>query len=141
MIRKYKDEDKESLVEIWQEAASIVHSFLPKEFMEKEPDNIRNIYIPNTETWVYELDQRVVGYIAMIENEVGGLFIYPNFQKRGIGKELMDAVAKNFSSLEVEVFEKNAGARMFYEKYGFQFMHSHKHKETGETLYRMSFSK
>ena len=141
MIRKYKPSDTDSLIDVWYKSTSVAHPFMTKEFLKKEEKNIREIYLPNTETWVYEKDGQVVGYIAMIKNEVGAVFILPEFQRQGIGKKLMDTVAELHEELEVEVFEKNKNGRRFYERYGFVFLKKHLHEETGEVLFRLRFKR
>ena len=81
-----------------------------------------NIYIPNSETWVYEIDNSIVGFISMLDNEIVGLFVLPNNHSKGIGTRLVDFIKKEHSDLEVEVFEKNLIGRGFYDKYGFKII-------------------
>ena len=141
MIRKYREEDIEQILEIWFQASSLAHPFLEADFMEKEKANIREIYIPNTETWVYADGEVLLGFVSMMRNEVGALFVRPEFHGQGIGTGLMNYVALIHNELEVEVFDKNAIGRAFYDKYGFELLEKHTHKETGFELLRMRFRK
>ena len=77
----------------------------------------------------------------MIKNEVGAIFLLPDFHSQGIGKQLMDMVAELFEELEVEVFEKNKIGRKFYDHYGFTFLKKHLHEETEEALLRLCYKK
>ena len=52
MIREYRESDIEELIDVWFEASSMAHPFLTREFMEKEKIKIREVYIPNTKTWL-----------------------------------------------------------------------------------------
>lgn len=140
MIRKYQTSDTESIIEVWFEASSLAHPFLDAAFMEKEKHNIREIYLPNTETWVYEAGNRVVGFIAMMGNEVGAIFLKPEYHGQGIGTRLMNHVAQIYGELEVEVFEKNDIGRAFYDKYGFKMIKNYTHKETNFELLRLKFT-
>ncbi len=140
MIRKYQAKDIEELLDVWLQASSLAHPFLTEAFFEKEKKNIREIYIPNTITWVYEFEEKVIGFIAMIGNEVGAIFLKPKFHGLGIGAKLMNHVTQFHDELEVEVFEKNAVGRAFYDKYGFKFMKKHRHQETGFELLRLKYS-
>ncbi len=141
MIRKYREIDTEQILDIWFRASTLAHPFLEADFMEKEKVNVREIYIPNTETWVYAEGGFLIGFISMIGNEVGALFVRPEFQGLGIGTGLMDHVAPLHDELEVEVFDKNAIGRAFYDKYGFELLEKHIHEETGHDLLRMRFRK
>lgn len=139
MIRTYQITDTDAILDAWLQASKIAHPFLSADFIEQEKDNIRNIYLPNTQTWVYEQEERVIGFISMIQNEVGAIFLQPGFHGQGIGKQLMDYVADRYEELEVEVFEKNTIGRAFYDRYGFLKMHDSMHQPTGQKLIRMKY--
>lgn len=99
-----------------------------------------NIYIPNSETLVYEDDNVIIGFISMIGNEIGGLFVSPNNQSKGIGSKLVDFIKKEHTNLEVEVFEKNIIGRSFYDKYGFKRIKKYHHTESGKDVLRLKFT-
>ena len=139
MIRKYQQADTEAIIAVWLEASALAHPFLSDDFIEKEKQNIRNVYLPNTETWVYLNEDKVVGFISMIGNEVGAIFLRPALHGQGIGLQLMNLVAQLHDTLEVEVFEKNLIGRSFYKKYGFVEIKKHIHKDTGFMLLRLKF--
>ncbi len=139
MIRKYQEKDIEELLDVWFLSSSLAHPFLDAAFMEKERKNTRKIYIPNTKTWVYENKKKVVGFIAMMGNEVGAIFVKPTFHGKGIGTKLMNHVAQLHEELEVEVFEENTIGRKFYKKYGFELIKEHVHEETNNNLFRLKF--
>lgn len=72
MIRPYEDTDLSDLLEAWYSASRLAHSFLDEAFFERERNNIREAYLPKAETWVFEQEGVVVGFVALIENEVWG---------------------------------------------------------------------
>jgi len=139
-IRKYENKDINEVLSAWENASKVAHPFLSNAFLEEERTNIQNVYMPVAETWVYELDGRVVGIIALMENEVGAIFVQPAFHGRGVGKALMDKAQSLHASLEVEVFEENPIGRRFYEKYGFELLSRKVHDETGQALLRLKFT-
>ncbi len=96
-----------------------------------------NLYIPNSETWVYEINNSIVGFISMMDNEIGGLFVLPNSHSKGIGTKLVDFIKKYYSELEVEVFKKNSVGRAFYDKYGFERIKKYMHEESGNEVLRL----
>lgn len=131
MIRKYEDRDLEELLDAWYSASEVAHPFLDEAFFEQERQDIANIYLPNAETWVYELEGVVVGFISLIGNEVGGIFVDPRFHRQGIGRALIDEARRTRNVLELDVFKDNLVGRGFYEKVGFVQVAEQLHEETG----------
>lgn len=137
MIRKHKEKDLEDIINIWYQASTLAHPFLDSTFVKKVEKDMRNIYIPNSETWVYEKNNSVIGFISMTENEIGGLFVLPNNHSKGIGTKLVDFISKVHKELEVEVFEKNIIGRAFYDKYGFKQIKKFTHTESNNEVLRL----
>ena len=140
MIRKYQDKDIEELLDVWFLASSLAHPFLSDDFMEQERENIRDKWIPQSETWVYEQEDEVTGFIALIGIEVGGLFVAPNRHGQGFGRSLMDHAKSIHNALEVEVFKENKIGRRFYDRQGFIVIKEFIHKATGNQLIRMRWN-
>jgi putative acetyltransferase len=141
VIRQYEEQDLDELLAAWAAASAIAHPFLTQEFLATERENIPNLYLPNAETWVYEADGRVVGFIALIGNEVGAIFVHPSHQRKGVGRVLMDKARELRGELEVQVFVKNAIGRAFYAKYGFTPIETKVHEETGFDLLRLRLAR
>jgi putative acetyltransferase len=137
LIRKYQPTDCHQLLDVWDRASALAHSFLSKEFIEQERHNIPKVYLPVAETWVWETNGQLVGFMALIGNEIGGLFVDPEFQRRGIGGALVEKAQSLRGDLVVEVFEKNLLGRAFYQKMGFQFLRQKFHEETGFEIMRL----
>lgn len=132
MIRKYEEKDFDELLDVWYSASEVAHPFLSGDFFEQERRKIAELHIPNAETWVYEQDNTVIGFISLMENEVGAIFVDPDFHGMGFGRELMEhAKSIRTSFLELYVFKDNKIGRDFYEKCGFNFVSEHPHEETG----------
>ncbi|MEJ2615216.1 MAG: GNAT family N-acetyltransferase [Ignavibacteriaceae bacterium] len=134
MIRKYKIEYTEEILYIWQQASIIAHPFFTLEFINQEKKNIKEIYLPKSETFVYEENKIIQGFISMLDNEVGGLFVRPEKQRQGIGKKLLDYVSQFNKELDVEVFEANIAGMSFYKKYGFKKIKEYIHQETNHKI-------
>lgn len=120
MIRDFETNDTEAVVTVWRAATQVAHPFLAGDFIESEADNLRYIYLVHAQTRVTEIGGHVVGFIAMIGNEVGGLFLDPDLHGTGLGRAMVDDAAKVHRALEVEVFERNVVGRRFYDRYGFR---------------------
>lgn len=138
MIRNYKDSDMEQVMDIWFRAQTGAHPFLLSDFITKVDGMMRNVFLPNSKTWVYEKEGNVIGFVAMMGNEIGGLFVDPDSHSRGIGTQLVNHMKPMFDTLEVEVFSNNVIGRGFYKKYGFKPMKEYLHEETNEMVLRLT---
>ena len=137
MIRKKIEKDIDQIMNIWYKSSTLAHPFLNSQFVEKVKKDMRNIYIPNSDTWVFEENDIITGFISMIGNEIGGLFVLPDNQSKGIGTQLVDFIKKQHNEIEVEVFEKNNIGRAFYDKYGFKLINKSNDKGSGEIVLRL----
>jgi putative acetyltransferase len=122
---------------VWAAASAVAHPFLSEEFLERERHEIPNVHLPNAETWVWEASGRVVGFIALLGNEVGAIFVDPTVHRSGIGRALMDRARASRGELEVEVFKANTIGRAFYASYGFEPMREAVHGPTGLEILRL----
>ncbi|WP_189637780.1 GNAT family N-acetyltransferase [Thalassotalea sp. HSM 43] len=138
-IRQYTDADLQAVLDSWEVATRLAHEFMSDEFIAQERSNVANIYLPNTDTWVVEIDSNVVGFIALMGNEVGAIFLQPSFHGNGLGKALMDKARELHEELEVEVFTKNVIGRKFYADYGFKQIEEKHHQPTGQKVLRLKF--
>jgi putative acetyltransferase len=133
MIRPYRQENENAVIDIWYRASIVAHAFVPDDFWEGERENIRSVYLPLAETWVYEWEGRVIGFISLLGSLVGGLFIAPEHQGKGIGRDLIVHAVSVRGELTVDVFEKNHRACSFYESCGFLRESESLHEPTGCT--------
>lgn len=139
-IRQYKVSDLEDVLSSWEAATRLAHPFMTDEFIAQERTNVAEIYLPNTDTWVAELEGEVKGFIALMGNEVGAIFLQPNCHGQGIGKALMDKAQEIHGNLEVEVFKVNNIGCSFYSKYGFEPLEEKQHEPTGQKVLRLKFT-
>ena len=137
MIRKYQPADCDDVLNVWARASALAHPFLSRDFLELERHNIANVHLPKADTWVWEADGHVVGFISLLGNEVGAIFVDPEFHRSGIGRALMEKARALRGELEVEVFERNLLGRAFYAKLGFELMHRSAHNQTGFEVLRL----
>ena len=139
-IRQYTATDLPGVLTSWENASRVAHTFLSEEFLAQERENIEAIYMPRSDTWVAELDDDVVGFLSLMGNEVGAIFLEPRCHGTGIGRALMDKAHELHGDLEVEVFEANPIGRKFYDRFGFKLMETKHHQETGQTMLRLKFT-
>jgi putative acetyltransferase len=140
IVRKYEASDLAAVLTAWESASELAHPFLPASFIAQERINIAEIYLPRADVWVVERENQVIGFISLIGNEVGGLFVHPKFQGTGAGKALMDKAQALHGDLALEVFKENMIGRRFYERYGFELMHEKVFTDTGDPLLCLKFT-
>lgn len=137
MIRPYAPDDLDRVLDVWYRASLVGHSFLTEEFLAAEREEIADRWMPLADTFVYELDGSIVGFVSLVGNEVGAIFVDPDHHGRGIGRALMDEARARRPYLELAVFEANEIGRRFYDAYGFRFVERHLHEPTGQTELRL----
>jgi putative acetyltransferase len=138
MIREYKTEDTDALITIWDAAEPLAHPFLSDEIRDQVRKDMRSIYLPNAETWVLENDGVPVGFIAMIGTEIGGLFLTPSDQGKGMGRQMVDHIVAVKGPLTVEVFKDNKIGLPFYERYGFVITGEGAFDASGDETFKMA---
>ena len=134
MIRKYEPKDLGELLDVWHDASQIAHPFWTHDLFEQERRDISQKFLPIAETWVFEREGRVVGFISLLGNEVGGIFVAPARHGQGIGRTLMDHARASRDHLKLEVFEANKIGRAFYDAYGFAVVGERMDEKTGLRL-------
>jgi putative acetyltransferase len=78
-----------------------------------------NQVIPNSDVQVARCEQKIAGFIARQHNHVEHLYVSPSFWNRGIGSLLLASVQRDTDILDLWTFQRNSGARRFYEWHGF----------------------
>ncbi|TPV31147.1 GNAT family N-acetyltransferase [Paucihalobacter ruber] len=92
--------------------------------------------------WVCEIDNQIVGFsIADLkENNIWALFVHPNFDKRGIGRQLHDLMLNwYFNQTSKSLWlgtVPNTRAEIFYRKLGWTEIGTH---GKGEIKFEMTF--
>ena len=137
MIREYRASDQEEVIAVWLASSVVAHPFIEEEVWKSHTDDLRKKYLPNADTWLWEDGGRVIGFIALIGNYIGGLFILPEWQGRGIGTQLIKLAQSERGGLTVGVYAKNKKAQDFYASCGFVYESEEMQQETGEIVITM----
>lgn len=81
---------------------------------------IRETIVAQQETWLAEVDDAIVGLLALTPGSVEQLYVAPDRLGQGIGRALLDvAKRRSPSGLSLYTFQANGRARRFYERNGF----------------------
>jgi GNAT superfamily N-acetyltransferase len=119
-IRPAVPTDTETIEDVFLAAAASM-TYLPK--LHTEPETrafVRDVLLPNNEVWVAEEAGRVIGFAGLGDDCLRHLYVETEEQNRGVGTALLTAAKKRRpAGLRLWVFQKNLGARRFYERHGF----------------------
>ncbi|HEY4621378.1 MAG TPA: GNAT family N-acetyltransferase [Gaiellaceae bacterium] len=128
MIRRATLEDADELAAILRAAMRGAMPWLPDLHTPEEDCRfLRTIVLPNEEVWVAEVDERPVGFVALGSREgavyLQHIYVTPERQSRGLGSELINrAKERRPTGFRLWVFQKNDGARRFYERHGLRLV-------------------
>ena len=120
MIRAYRAADLEELSAIWFEASITAHAFVGEARLREQRLLIETVYLPNAETWVAIRDGEPAGFVSLLDDFIGGLFVSPRQQGAGIGRLLVSHALQLKGQLRLEVYTANSQAYAFYENLGFE---------------------
>lgn len=118
-IRPIRNEDTETLVAIWLEASQFAHSFLGQERLQLQSEQVRDIYLKQAENWVILENGQPAGFIGLMDQFIGGLFIDTKIHGKGLGRQLLDHALHLKKTLSLEVYALNTQAHSFYLRNGF----------------------
>ncbi len=84
---------------------------------------IRDVVLKRGETWVARKHKIIVGFLTLIGDEIEQLYVLPGHYRCGIGGRLLEAARKKSPNrLYLYTFQRNAGARAFYEGQGLRIV-------------------
>lgn len=118
-LRPYRSADLEDCMRIWTAASLVGHPFLSPDDIASDEPLVRETYMPMAQITVALHGGHVVGFIAMVGDFIGALFVSPDRHRLGIGRALVGLEGERRAAMSVEVYEDNAKARAFYAALGF----------------------
>jgi putative acetyltransferase len=133
MIRKYQESDIDQIIRIWLEASIKAHDFVDSEFWKSKVKDMREIYVPSGETYSYEEEGKIKGFVSLFENTIAAIFVSPNCQGKGIGKKLIAKSKEIRKHLNLTVYKENLKSVEFYKNCGFKFEREQTDEHTGHT--------
>ncbi|MCP1728349.1 putative acetyltransferase [Natronospira proteinivora] len=120
MIRRVNPGDMDSIIDIWLQASIAAHDFIDAEFWRSKTEAMREVYIPGSETYVYDDGQSVKGFFSLYGNQLAALFVAPACQGQGMGRVLLERAKQLRRELTIDVYKENRKTIEFYKRSGFE---------------------
>jgi len=140
MIRSFETPDMTQVLGIWLQASIKAHYFVAKEFWESKVAEMRDIYLPASETYVHEREGVIQGFISLYGDTLAAIFVAPGAQGHGIGRQLMATSKEVRQVLNLTVYKENRCSIAFYEKCGFETVGEQVDAHTGHLELVMAFN-
>ena len=139
MIRKLETEEIDEVLDIWLKASIAAQGFIDETFWKSNLDAMRTIYIPSSETYVYEEDDVIKGFFSIKNVTLAAMFVSPEFQGKGVGRKLMDKAKVLSDRLNLTVYKENSRSMDFYMKCGFEPIKEKVDEHTGHIEILMKY--
>jgi ribosomal protein S18 acetylase RimI-like enzyme len=111
------------LVEMWRAAFERALDLVDPHGIEDQIAYLRKSVLADYRVRVALDSERIIGFLAANESEISQLYVHVDHQRRGIGTALLDlAKTESTGRLTLYTFERNRGARAFYEQHGFRII-------------------
>ena len=140
MIRKLNKTDIDMVAQIWLEVNIQTHHFIPEKYWEEQFNAVKQM-LPQSEVYVYEESDKVLGFMGLTDNSIEGIFVAMNSQSGGIGKQLLGFVKGIKTGLSLHVYQKNERAIRFYQREKFIIQSESIDENTGEREFLMSWER
>lgn len=141
MIRKFQENDINSIMHIWLNTNIETHYFIDSKYWVNHYDMVKEM-ISHAEIYVYENDvtKHVDGFIGLTDDYIEGIFVKESVQSKGIGKKLLDFVKNMKLSLRLNVYQKNTRAIFFYQREQFLIQSENMDYDTNEKEFIMTWN-
>ncbi|MEG0076251.1 N-acetyltransferase [Anaerorhabdus sp.] len=140
MIRDFKIQDIDRIMELWLDTNRLAHDFINDEYWQKSYEPVKAM-MPKATIYVYEEDKVIKGFVGLMDNYIAGIFIVQSYQSKGIGKQLLDYVKNKKTMLSLCVYKKNKQAIQFYLRENFKIIEERIEETTGEIEFNMNWIK
>ena len=114
---------KNELVEVWEASVRSTHRFLTEKDIRFFKPLVRNKYIPVVELYIIRNGQnRIAAFMGLSDELIEMLFVHPEEQGKGYGKQLIEFAIYHKHIFKVDVNEQNEKATSFYLNRGFDIV-------------------
>ena len=122
-LEAFSEEHVRELVLMWRESFEFGVGVTDPHPIEEQERAVFTVVVPNNAIRVAFIERQMVGFVAASATSVSQLYVRKGLHRRGIGSRLLEwAKGQSGGSLWLYTFERNLGARAFYEHHGFKIV-------------------
>ncbi len=136
-----ENKDVPFLAEIWLNTSLKAHDFISKEYWINNKSLMIEKYLPNSEVYIAEETDTILGFIALSENCIASIFVDIEQQGKGIGTLLLNYAKNIRTELKLNVYQKNDKSVNFYKSRDFIILSESTDQLTLEKEYVMQWNK
>ncbi len=142
MIRNFRENDLNTVMQIWLDTNIKAHSFIPYNYWTENYNNVKDI-LPKAEIYVYENDitKQIDGFIGLTDHYIEGIFVKESVQSKGVGKQLLEHTKGIKPNMSLKVYQKNTRAISFYQRENFLIQSEGMDDTTNEKEFIMVWNK
>ena len=140
-IRKLENSDIPEVVELWYETSIEAHDFISPDYWKANMEAMATVYLPGSETYLAVEKERIIGFIAMMDNYLAAIFVQVNMLGYGIGTKLLNHMKEKKETIKLTVYKKNPKSIHFYKKHGFKILSENLDENTDEIELLMEWNK
>jgi putative acetyltransferase len=142
MIKPLEKSKIKEVMDVWLSTNIAAHNCIPREYWVKNYDVVKNEYLPNSNTFIYEEDNAIKAFVSVIDDSfIGALFVLEDYQGQGIGKKLLSYCQSLYPGLELGVYKDNINAVNFYKHCGFEIVSEQSNEDSGFMEYIMKWTR
>ncbi len=138
MIRKFRTDDLEQVMELWLATNISAHDFISAKYWHANYALVKEM-LPHANIWVYEKNNEIWGFIGLQDTYIAGIFVADKAQGKGIGSELLAKAKQQKSQLSLAVYAKNERALNFYQRADFTVVNEQLDETIGQVEYLMKW--
>ena len=120
-LRRARAGESDAVAALFRLSKEAALPYLPDLHMpEEDRAFFRERVFATCEVWVAERNGVIVGFCAFREGWIDQLYVHPAHHRTGVGAALLRKAKNANERLQLWTFQRNAGARAFYEAKGFR---------------------
>lgn len=140
MLKQFDKNDIDTIMKIWKDNNQRFQGFIDNQYWIDNYVTNKNIFM-NCKIYVYTETTEIKAFIIIdSEGKLINIQVKPEIQREGIGEILIQKVKQEYNHLNVEVFERNGNAILFFKAMGFRKKTEKIDENTQENVYLMNWS-